>query len=75
MRPRHPGGRAAADRDASSYSGPGGLPGRPEGGSAVVAWSGLIRPPQLAEFFRKAQAESRKGAEQGKQLLRQRLGS
>jgi hypothetical protein len=30
---------------------------------------------ELAQFFRKAQAESRKGAEQGKQLLRQRLGS
>jgi hypothetical protein len=30
---------------------------------------------ELAGFFRKAQAESRKGAEQGKQLLRQRLGS
>jgi hypothetical protein len=30
---------------------------------------------ELAEFFRKAQAESRKGAEQGKQLLRERLGS
>jgi hypothetical protein len=30
---------------------------------------------ELAEFFRKAQAESRKGAEQGKQLLRSRLGS
>jgi hypothetical protein len=30
---------------------------------------------ELAEFFRKAQAESRKGAEQGKQLLAQRLGS
>ena len=30
---------------------------------------------ELAEFFRKAQAESRKGAEQGKQLLRKRLGS
>jgi hypothetical protein len=29
---------------------------------------------ELAEFFRKAQAESRKGAEQGK-LLRSRLGS
>ncbi|OLT45241.1 hypothetical protein BJF85_02370 [Saccharomonospora sp. CUA-673] len=29
----------------------------------------------LAEFFRKAQADSRKGAEQGKELLRQRLGS
>jgi hypothetical protein len=28
----------------------------------------------LAEFFRKAQAESRKGAEQGKQLLAKRLG-
>jgi hypothetical protein len=28
---------------------------------------------ELAEFFRKAQAESRKGAEQGKQMLRQRL--
>ena len=27
----------------------------------------------LAEFFRKAQAESRKGAEQGKQLLAARL--
>jgi len=29
--------------------------------------------PELAEFFRKAQAESRKGAEQGKQLLAARL--
>ena len=29
---------------------------------------------ELARFFRKAQAESRKGAEQGKQLLRARLG-
>jgi hypothetical protein len=29
---------------------------------------------ELATFFRKAQAESRKGAEQGKQLLRKRLG-
>jgi hypothetical protein len=29
---------------------------------------------ELATFFRKAQAESRKGAEQGKQLLRERLG-
>ena len=28
---------------------------------------------QLAEFFRRAQGESRKGAEQGKELLRQRL--
>ena len=28
---------------------------------------------ELAEFFRKAQADSRKGAEQGKQLLRSRL--
>ena len=27
----------------------------------------------LAEFFRKAQADSRKGAEQGKDLLRSRL--
>jgi hypothetical protein len=30
---------------------------------------------ELAEFFRKAQAESRKGAEQGKQLLGARLAS
>ena len=30
---------------------------------------------ELAEFFRKAQAESRKGAEQGKQLLAARLAS
>ena len=30
---------------------------------------------ELAEFFRKAQAESRKGAEQGKQLLAARLTS
>jgi hypothetical protein len=30
---------------------------------------------ELAEFFRRAQAESRKGAEKGKQLLRERLGS
>jgi hypothetical protein len=28
---------------------------------------------ELAEFFRRAQGESRKGAEQGKQLLAQRL--
>ena len=28
---------------------------------------------ELAEFFRRAQAESRKGAEQGKQLLVSRL--
>jgi hypothetical protein len=30
---------------------------------------------ELAEFFRRAQAESRKGAEQGKERLRERLGS
>ena len=30
---------------------------------------------ELATFFHKAQAESRKGAEQAKQLLRKRLGS
>lgn len=30
---------------------------------------------ELAEFFRKAQADSRKGAERGKQLLSSRLGS
>jgi len=29
----------------------------------------------LAEFFRRAQGESRKGAEQGKELLKQRLNS
>lgn len=29
---------------------------------------------ELVEFFQKAQAESRKGAEQGKQLLKSRLG-
>jgi hypothetical protein len=29
----------------------------------------------LAEFFRRAQNESRKGAEQGKQLLAQRLST
>jgi hypothetical protein len=29
---------------------------------------------ELAEFFRRAQGESRKGAEQGKDLLRARLG-
>lgn len=29
----------------------------------------------LAEFFRRAQATSRKGAEQGKELLRARLSS
>ena len=28
----------------------------------------------LAEFFRRAQGASRKGAEEGKQLLKQRLG-
>jgi hypothetical protein len=30
---------------------------------------------ELAEFFRKAQADSRKGAEQGKALLKSRLSS
>ncbi|MBX5470496.1 MAG: hypothetical protein IRZ21_11435 [Thermoleophilaceae bacterium] len=30
---------------------------------------------ELADFFRRAQKESRKGAEQGKQLLRQRIAS
>jgi hypothetical protein len=30
---------------------------------------------ELADFFRRAQADSRKGAEQGKQLLRSRLGA
>lgn len=30
---------------------------------------------ELAAFFRRAQGESRKGAEQGKDLLRQRLSS
>ena len=29
---------------------------------------------ELAEFFRKAQSDSRKGAEQGKQMLIARLG-
>ena len=28
---------------------------------------------ELAEFFRRAQSESRKGAEKGKELLKQRL--
>jgi hypothetical protein len=31
------------------------------------------RDSELANFFRKAQADSRKGAEQGKQLLKSRL--
>jgi hypothetical protein len=30
---------------------------------------------ELAEFFRRAQGESRKGAEQGKELLKSRIGS
>ena len=30
---------------------------------------------ELADFFRRAQGESRKGAEQGKELLRTRIGS
>jgi len=30
---------------------------------------------ELAEFFRKAQADSRKGAQLGKEMLRSRLGS
>jgi hypothetical protein len=29
---------------------------------------------ELADFFRRAQGESRKGAEQGKEMLRRRLG-
>ena len=29
---------------------------------------------ELADFFRRAQGESRKGAEQGKEMLRKRLG-
>jgi hypothetical protein len=31
--------------------------------------------PELADFFRKAQGDSRKGAEQGKELLARRLAS
>jgi predicted metal-dependent HD superfamily phosphohydrolase len=30
---------------------------------------------ELAEFFRKAQADSKKGGEEGKKLLQSRLGS
>jgi len=30
---------------------------------------------ELADFFRKAQAQSKKGAESGKQMLKSRLGS
>jgi hypothetical protein len=30
---------------------------------------------ELADFFRRAQAESRKGAEQGKEMMRKRLAS
>jgi hypothetical protein len=30
---------------------------------------------ELADFFRRAQGESRKGAEQGKELLARRLGT
>jgi hypothetical protein len=30
---------------------------------------------ELADFFRRAQSASQKGAEQGKELLRQRLGA
>jgi len=30
---------------------------------------------ELADFFRRAQGASRKGAEEGKQLLKKRLGS
>ena len=30
---------------------------------------------ELADFFRKAQAESRKGGEQGKEMLKARLGN
>lgn len=30
---------------------------------------------ELATFFRKAQSDSRKGAEEGKRMMRQRLGS
>jgi hypothetical protein len=30
---------------------------------------------ELADFFRRAQGESRKGAEQGKELLRKRLSA
>lgn len=33
------------------------------------------RDNELADLFRKAQADSKKGAELGKQLLRSRLGS
>jgi hypothetical protein len=29
---------------------------------------------ELADFFRRAQAESRKGAEQGKKMLKSRIG-
>ncbi len=35
-----------------------------------IADADLDRDIELADFFRKAQAESRKGAEQGKQMLK-----
>lgn len=39
-----------------------------------IADAGREGDDELAAFFRRAQQESRKGAEQGKELLRQRLG-
>jgi hypothetical protein len=35
----------------------------------------LARDDELAEFFRRAQHESRKGADEGKRLLAKRLGA
>ena len=40
-----------------------------------IADAERVGDTELVEFFRRAQNESRKGAEQGKQLLAQRLGS
>ena len=37
--------------------------------------AGLAGDDELAEFFRKAQHESRKGAEEGKKLLAKRLNA
>ena len=64
-----------------------GISGKRSLWATLEVWSGTLRletyigdaeragDQELADFFRRAQGESRKGAEQGKRLLKARLGA
>jgi|GraSoiStandDraft_23_1057293.scaffolds.fasta_scaffold568179_2 hypothetical protein len=45
------------------------------GGNALTLRKKIVEHGALADFFLKAQADSRKGAELGKQMLRKRLSA